>query len=308
MISQHPLHEKARLTWRKVSVVRQPCHRQQRWRIPKLFTSLIVMLPNEFSALKSQKHVPSVGKRLKKRHPVCCQVLAKCHAPSYQLLMLLALFWFDRHLVTSCSKYEHSLLTILPLTLLCSFYSNSADLHIGVTDSKGQVFEYDSQGVKKSLGKKRWDQCLAIPISPQNPDDRWIQHWDYTLAITAGMDTWSASDYQEDGINCYSFVLTFLKMLHVPQLKPSLSSKQQFCSDFMVSRTVVAAKYISLYRQVIRDGASVISAKNNNNCKIDVNDHHCQKQSNPTLSGVTEMSTVTITHPWFSIVHPRLWL
>lgn len=166
-----------------------------------------------------------------------------------------------------------------------------------MTDSKGQVFEYDSQGVRKSRGKKRWDQCLAIPISPQNPDDRWIQHWDYTLAITAGMDTWSASDYQENGINCYSFVLTFLKMLHVPQLKPSLSSKQQFCSDFMVSRTVVAAKYISLYRQVIRDGASVISAKNNNNCKIDVNDNHSQKPSNPTLSGVTEMATVNITHP-----------
>jgi len=177
------------------------------------------------------------------------------------------------------------------------FYSNSADLHIGVTDSRGQVFEYDSQGVKKSRGRKRWDQCLAIPISPPNPDDRWVQHWDYTLAITAGMDTWSASDYQEDGINCYSFVLTFLKMLHVSQLKPSLSSKQQFCSDFMVSRTVVAAKYISLYRQVIRDGASVISAKNNNNCKIDVNDHHSQKASSPTLSGVTEMATVTVTHP-----------
>lgn len=51
----------------------------------------------------------------------------------------------------------------------------------------------------------------------------------------------------------------FHQMLQVKRLEPSLTSKMQFCTDFIVPRTRNVAKYIALYRKVIREGVSVIS-------------------------------------------------
>lgn len=48
-------------------------------------------------------------------------------------------------------------------------------------------------------------------------------------------------------------------MLEVKQLEPSLNSKMQFCTDFIVPRTKNVAKYIALYRKVIREGVSIIA-------------------------------------------------
>ena len=48
-------------------------------------------------------------------------------------------------------------------------------------------------------------------------------------------------------------------MLDVRDLKPSLHSKTQFCKDFIVPRTKNAAKYITLYRKVIKEGVSVFN-------------------------------------------------
>lgn len=147
-----------------------------------------------------------------------------------------------------------------------SNYRNSMDLHIGVTDSHGNVYDFERTGIRVTPCEEsnyEWSQCLVIPITNEESSlpGSWIQHWDYTLSITASMDIWSHDAYQEKDLNCYSFVLTFLKMLHVKELKPSLSSKTQFCSDFIVARTKLAAKYISLYRQVIREAVSVIPLK-----------------------------------------------
>lgn len=139
------------------------------------------------------------------------------------------------------------------------------DLHIGITDSRGNVYEFDRKGMSvTSCGSNDlWNQCLVIPITTENTvlQNYWLTHWDYTLSITASMDIWTREAYHEQKINCYSFVLTFLKMLNVKQLKPSLSSKEQFCTDFILPRTRLAAKYISLYRQVIREAVSVIPLK-----------------------------------------------
>lgn len=48
-------------------------------------------------------------------------------------------------------------------------------------------------------------------------------------------------------------------MLRVEELKPSLHSKTQFCKDFIVPRTKNAAKYIALYRKVVKQGVTILS-------------------------------------------------
>lgn len=60
----------------------------------------------------------------------------------------------------------------------------------------------------------------------------------------------SLSRYNSESHNCYSFVLTFLRSLQQQELKPYLKDKTIFCEHFVSSQARIAAKYISLYRQV----------------------------------------------------------
>lgn len=160
-------------------------------------------------------------------------------------------------------------------------YCSSSDLHVGVTDSLGNIYEFDEEGVRKTSSESGdsslWEQSLVIPIFKTDKKDdglskeKWVQHWDYTLSITSCMDVWSRKEYKESDNNCYSFVLFFLKMLkwqqfqmqstHESNIQNSLSSKTLFCQEYILPRTRLAAKYIALYRKVIREGVSVIPVK-----------------------------------------------
>ena len=166
-------------------------------------------------------------------------------------------------------------------------YKSSSDLHIGITDSQGNIYDYDREGVhKRSIEDVNeepktslWNQSLVIPIlkkwrKQSKKSDEWMQHWDYVLSITAGMDNWTSQEYSESGNNCYSFVLFFLKMLKLPDLKQSLSSKTKFCQDFILPRSSMAAKYIALYRRVIREGISVLQIKNRSPSPFNSPDKH----------------------------------
>ncbi|XP_015794622.1 MKRN2 opposite strand protein [Tetranychus urticae] len=139
-------------------------------------------------------------------------------------------------------------------------YQNSADLHIGLTDSKGDVYEYDKNGVHIGSQNLLWIDCLAIPvIDPVSQS--WKDYWDSTLKVLVQMPIWTADNYTQDDNNCYTFVLTFLRLLKIKQLRPSLASKTQFCKDFIIPRTKVAAKYIALYRQIRRDSIAVVKTQ-----------------------------------------------
>ncbi|RWS27905.1 MKRN2 opposite strand protein-like protein, partial [Leptotrombidium deliense] len=111
-------------------------------------------------------------------------------------------------------------------------YQNAADLHIGLTDSRGDVYEFDKYGLHIRAKNWTWNQCLCIPIVSES-SSMWKEYWDYTLAIVSQLNNWTSDKYSEDSNNCYSFVLTFLRMLQVKELKPSLTSKTQFCKDFI---------------------------------------------------------------------------
>lgn len=141
-----------------------------------------------------------------------------------------------------------------------SNYQNAADLHIGLTDSKGDVYEYDKDGVHVGIRNKSWIDCIKIPVL-DHENKSWQDYWDYTLKLQLQMPVWKAENYTENDHNCYSFVITFLRLLHIKDLKASLTSKTQFCQDFIVPRTKNAAKYISLYRKILREGYVAVRAE-----------------------------------------------
>ncbi len=91
-----------------------------------------------------------------------------------------------------------------------SHYQNAADLHIGLTNSKGDVYEFDRYGLHAATKNSSWNQCLSVPIVTEI-DNMWKDYWDYTLQIAAQLDRWQPNKYFEDTNNCYSFVITFLR-------------------------------------------------------------------------------------------------
>lgn len=134
-------------------------------------------------------------------------------------------------------------------------YQNSTDLHIGITDSRGEVFDFDHGGLRCGCNHL-WNECLSITIV-QKLDSMWKEYWDYILNTICHQDQWHHERYEENNHNCYSFVLTFLRALQLREMKLSLINKTQFCKDFIVPRTRTAAKYIALYRQLQKESICV---------------------------------------------------
>ncbi|XP_063847934.1 MKRN2 opposite strand protein-like [Scylla paramamosain] len=137
-------------------------------------------------------------------------------------------------------------------------YRSSQDLHIGVTDSEGQVYEYDCEGLHNDYTAS-WTQALAVPIirdptAPDRLDAVWKEYWNFSLHTLAEDSAWTSERYSEDSHNCYSFVLAFLQALAPPGLEVKGLTKTSLCARLLLPHTAPAARYISLYRKIKKDG------------------------------------------------------
>lgn len=130
-------------------------------------------------------------------------------------------------------------------------YENSSDLHIGVTDSKGFVVEYDVNGLRRTKAHK-WNQCLSIKVL-QHMTPSVQSYWDHVLYETFTENCWTPARYNAESHNCYSFVLSFLRALQLEELEPHIFDKIVFCKHFVTPQTHLAAKYISVYRKLKKD-------------------------------------------------------
>lgn len=137
-------------------------------------------------------------------------------------------------------------------------YYNSKDLHIGVTNSLGNVIEFSEKGVsgvdvatqKWSAIDTRpaWDQCLLL----EQFDELWNEIWDGILLKVSSSPLWEPNRYHEDHHNCFTFVLSFLRALECGELSEKAEDPKLFCKQYVIPRTSAAGKYISLYRQLKR--------------------------------------------------------
>uniref|UniRef100_T1JLW0 MKRN2 opposite strand protein n=1 Tax=Strigamia maritima TaxID=126957 RepID=T1JLW0_STRMM len=130
-------------------------------------------------------------------------------------------------------------------------YHNSCNLHIGVTDSQGVVYEYKKEGIVHT-DTHTWAQCIAVDIISKY-DPEWKRIWDLHLRKLSSQLIWSSLEYNEETHNCYSFVLTFLRLLQLPYLFQYLSDRTFFCQKFILPRTLTAAKYITLFRKILNE-------------------------------------------------------
>ncbi|KAG5670220.1 hypothetical protein PVAND_000498 [Polypedilum vanderplanki] len=149
-------------------------------------------------------------------------------------------------------------------------YNNKTDLHIALTTSQGIIVEFDRHGLKRHLtrdGKSLWEQSLVV----ESVSEAWWHHWDEILAKMCKQGNWTEAAYKKDTHNCYTFVLTFLQALGYGELSRTARNKTLFCEKFICPRTVVAGKYISLYRKIRDNGSYVHLSSNKSNNRARAN-------------------------------------
>ncbi|EHB09576.1 hypothetical protein GW7_06111 [Heterocephalus glaber] len=129
-------------------------------------------------------------------------------------------------------------------------YDGKSDLHVGVTNTNGVVYNYNGLGVQQD--KTGWEQSLAVPLL--QPGMLGLQdQWDRYLEDFSACGAWLPHRYEEDHHNCYSYTLTFINCILATEGKEKLD-KSEFTEKYVVPRTRVASKYITLYRAIEEHG------------------------------------------------------
>ncbi|KAF6214230.1 hypothetical protein GE061_008969 [Apolygus lucorum] len=129
-------------------------------------------------------------------------------------------------------------------------FEDKDDLHIGVTSSKGVLYEYDQRGLTIGPANPSWDQSLVV--FKETSQHRFLS-WDDALKTVAEHSTWTPSRYCEINFNCYDFVVAFLQNLG-GHCDDAISTKAKFIEQCVSPAIAKAFKYIKLYRHVWEDG------------------------------------------------------
>lgn len=89
--------------------------------------------------------------------------------------------------------------------------------------------------------------------------DNHKEQWNHRLEkFVADRDNWAAECYDSKTKNCFDFVLEFLKFIQIKSVKDAISCKTTFCEQFIVPRTRLLARYISLYRKLKADSVVIL--------------------------------------------------
>ena len=70
--------------------------------------------------------------------------------------------------------------------------------------------------------------------------------------------------YSEEDNNCFDFVV-FLKNIGLSTTMPSISSRVDFCSKFILGKMKNVKQYITLYREIMETGPIPISSNTHEN-------------------------------------------
>ncbi|KAG5835829.1 hypothetical protein ANANG_G00248160 [Anguilla anguilla] len=130
-------------------------------------------------------------------------------------------------------------------------FDGESDLHTGITDTKGVVYNYTKTGVQKdTLG---WEKCISVPLV--QPDMySLIDQWDQYLEKFSSAQTWDpqCQRFDEEKHNCYNYTLAFINCVLATQDKRALS-KDEFTQNFVVPRIKRASKYRMLCEEISRN-------------------------------------------------------
>ncbi|XP_007517202.2 MKRN2 opposite strand protein [Erinaceus europaeus] len=129
-------------------------------------------------------------------------------------------------------------------------YDGRSDLHVGVTNTRGLVYNYTELGVRQEL--EGWEQSVSVPLlQPSMLALR--DQWDRYLDDFSASGTWLPHRYHEETHNCATFALAFINCILATEGWGQLD-KGSFTERFLLPRTRRASKYIVLHRAIEEKG------------------------------------------------------
>ncbi|XP_005066030.2 MKRN2 opposite strand protein [Mesocricetus auratus] len=132
-------------------------------------------------------------------------------------------------------------------------YDGKSDLHVGLTNTRGVVYNYNTHGIQRD--EAGWEQSLSVPLVQPSMFGL-LDQWDKYLEDFSASAAWLPHRYEEDHHNCSSFALTFINCILAMEGKEQLD-KREFTEKYVVPRTRLASKYITLYRAIQERGFHV---------------------------------------------------
>lgn len=123
-------------------------------------------------------------------------------------------------------------------------YTAADDLHIGVTNSLGNIVEFDKCGLV-SNDYQKWKECVAISLIPES----WQTFWDELLMEMSNSSKWHWNNYDEVNFNCFNFVIEFLKNLKHPDMQ--FVDKESLCEAFILPKIENILKYALLHTKLM---------------------------------------------------------
>ncbi|KAA0708036.1 MKRN2 opposite strand protein [Triplophysa tibetana] len=141
-------------------------------------------------------------------------------------------------------------------------FDGHSDLHTGVTNTNGVVFNYTRTGVHRD--HQGWERCICIPLV--QPDMfNLISQWDEYLEKFSSTQMWDhlLQSFHEETHNCYSYTMMFINCVLATQSKPALS-KDEFTHTFVLPRIRRATKYMMLYREISQNHFYIVNSAQRN--------------------------------------------
>ncbi|XP_004069045.1 MKRN2 opposite strand protein [Oryzias latipes] len=129
-----------------------------------------------------------------------------------------------------------------------SDFNGTSDLHTGISNTKGVVYNYTQNGVQKE--QRGWERCINIPLV--RPDMfHLLAQWDQYLERFSEGPMWDPvwHRFHEDDHNCFSFCLQFLNTVLTVEGCSSLS-KEDFTRCFILPRMKRVSKYTTLVQHI----------------------------------------------------------
>ncbi|XP_026788806.2 MKRN2 opposite strand protein [Pangasianodon hypophthalmus] len=137
-------------------------------------------------------------------------------------------------------------------------YDGGSDLHTGITDTNGVVYNYTKSGVRRD--REGWEHCISIMLV--QPDMyNLINQWDQYLEKFSSAQMWDPlwQSFNEDNHNCYSYTLMFINCVLSMQSKRALS-KDEFTQTFILPRVKRASKYTMLCQEISQNHFYIVDS------------------------------------------------
>uniref|UniRef100_A0A3Q2P1M0 MKRN2 opposite strand, tandem duplicate 2 n=1 Tax=Fundulus heteroclitus TaxID=8078 RepID=A0A3Q2P1M0_FUNHE len=123
--------------------------------------------------------------------------------------------------------------------------SGTSDLHTGISNTKGVVYNYTQDGVRRD--QSGWSHCVCIPLV--RPDMfHLLAQWDVYLEGFSVGPTWDPV-FHEDEHNCFSFCLQFLNSVLAVEGRSALS-REDFIRSFILPRMRRVSKYSTVIQHL----------------------------------------------------------